>query len=821
MSERLSDITCSDINIKTQIRDFNRYTNIMRINDKTFIRCINNNVEISPIHSANFTGSVDFTGATVTGLTVSGFYDPTPLINMINLKADIANPSFTGNVGIGSATPTVALDVVGSGNFTGTVTANNFVGGGLGITSLGSINLHSDVNTVTVPPTIGSTLVWSGTNWIPGSSFGGLNDLIDAVITTPVAGEVLEYDGTQWVNAPNDHTLLFDTLTDVNLFGLALGDTIVFNGTEFVPTPGLANASIDALSDVDTSTTAPTVGQTLIWDGANWVPAVNTLASIDGHTDVDTSTIPPAVNDLLVWNGANWVAGAPTIGSIDVLNDVDTTTTAPTAGQTLTWDGTNWVPAANTLASIDGHTDVDTTTALPILNQALVWNGTTWVPGLPTAMFINDITDVDTVTNAPIIGQSLVWNGGNWVPGVNSSMSVDDLTDADTTTTAPAVGQALVWDGTNWIPGNSSTGAINDLIDVDTATTAPAVNDFLQWNGAIWVPITLPNIPININDLGDVDTATTAPGVNQLLQWNGTTWVPGNINFNDVNGVTAGGAVIGQPLAWNGTQWGPAVNIVITGTVTATTGPGGVAGGTVGLLTGTFTGQHYNKVNNIKNDEDYRGLIVSANNNKYMNLNGPLHRGRKAITIDEALPLLSLSKKRNDKSVFGVISGREISSSSDLFREQYVGGTKTRISKEVGDVRTIINSLGEGGIWVTNINGPLESGDYITTSNIPGYGQKQDSEFLANYTVAKITMDCNFNPEIESIEKIKKEDGENVLDENGELIWEMSNEREAQYDIRFLNIDGNIITKTTYNSMIKSKQKAYIAAFVGCTYHCG
>ena len=78
--------------------------------------------------------------------------------------------------------------------------------------------------------------------------------------------------------------------------------------------------------------------------------------------------------------------------------------------------------------------------------------------------------------------------------------------------------------------------------------------------------------------------------------------------------------------------------------------------------------------------------------------------------------------------------------------------------KEKGDTRTFINSLGEGGIWVSDKNGNLESGDYITSSSIPGYGQKQDSEFLANYTVAKITMDCDFNPSQQKVKKIKRHD---------------------------------------------------------------
>ena len=37
---------------------------------------------------------------------------------------------------------------------------------------------------------------------------------------------------------------------------------------------GLPDAPVGDLSDVDTTTTPPTVGDVLTWDGTNWVPAV-------------------------------------------------------------------------------------------------------------------------------------------------------------------------------------------------------------------------------------------------------------------------------------------------------------------------------------------------------------------------------------------------------------------------------------------------------------------------------------------------------------------------------------------------------------------
>ena len=59
------------------------------------------------------------------------------------------------------------------------------------------------------------------------------------------------------------------------------------------------------------------------------------------------------------------------------------------------------------------------------------------------------------------------------------------------------------------------------------------------------------------------------------------------------------------------------------------------------------------------------------------------------------------------------------------------------ISKHTDSNNYIINSLGEGAIWVSNITGDIQNGDYISTSPILGYGCKQQTSTLHNYTVAK------------------------------------------------------------------------------------
>jgi hypothetical protein len=149
----------------------------------------------------------------------------------------------------------------------------------------------------------------------------------------------------------------------------------------------------------------------------------------------------------------------------------------------------------------------------------------------------------------------------------------------------------------------------------------------------------------------------------------------------------------------------------------------------------TFTGQHRCVLHDISlnNIESYEGMIVSANKNQYMNVNGTISRGSNAITINESIPIVTMSNIEKDKKCFGVISTSEDTET----REEQHGNLTSLIEKEKGDTRVYINSIGEGAIWVSNIGGNLESGDYITTSNVAGYGQKQDGAGLMNYTVAR------------------------------------------------------------------------------------
>ena len=185
-----------------------------------------------------------------------------------------------------------------------------------------------------------------------------------------------------------------------------------------------------------------------------------------------------------------------------------------------------------------------------------------------------------------------------------------------------------------------------------------------------------------------------------------------------------------------------------------------------------FTGQHrVIPVNDTLLNEDHIGFIIVSEGTYNSTLNTDMVSDN--ISVNEALPVVSLSTLRKQKSVFGVISNIEDINDS---REYGLGAfVSIQSKKSNADQRLIVNSLGEGGIWVSNINGNLENGDYITSCEIPGYGMKQDDDILHSYTVAKITCNCDFdlNSEIYRCE---------------EFEWQ---------------------------------GQTYRKAFVGCTYHCG
>ena len=170
-----------------------------------------------------------------------------------------------------------------------------------------------------------------------------------------------------------------------------------------------------------------------------------------------------------------------------------------------------------------------------------------------------------------------------------------------------------------------------------------------------------------------------------------------------------------------------------------------------------FTGQHWvvfvadtDSVNAIGNmsSELEPGMIVQSTGDVWLRRN----------TQDNFVKVKKTAVTKS-KTVYGVMAD-DYSSGIDLGYWNDYSGTMNSASAvpEGGETddplnyssssvefKCRVNSIGEGAIWVTNISGDVENGDYITSSEIAGYGQLQDDDLLHNYTVAKCTESIDWD----------------------------------------------------------------------------
>ncbi len=158
------------------------------------------------------------------------------------------------------------------------------------------------------------------------------------------------------------------------------------------------------------------------------------------------------------------------------------------------------------------------------------------------------------------------------------------------------------------------------------------------------------------------------------------------------------------------------------------------AGGPASTDYGTFTGAHEVKLS-AGFPQDFRpGLIVSVTGETQVRTD------EGEITYSSTLPTVRLADTTNDKKVLGVIV------SESLLPEDhwYQAGEGERFG--------VVNALGEGRVWVTSVNGNIGAGDYITTSAIAGYGQKQDDDLLHSYTLGKAIETVDWSQVTETVE---------------------------------------------------------------------
>jgi hypothetical protein len=130
----------------------------------------------------------------------------------------------------------------------------------------------------------------------------------------------MQYDGAAWA-AFGGGTLLHSGLTlddGTNPHGTTKADVGLSNvpNTDFTTAVGLntakvsADGSINTHSDVDTTTSAPSIGEALIWDGSNWIP--DSTGGTDTNLGTDNLTLSDPTrtynidgNELIFLDGIN------------------------------------------------------------------------------------------------------------------------------------------------------------------------------------------------------------------------------------------------------------------------------------------------------------------------------------------------------------------------------------------------------------------------------------------------------------------------------------------------------------------------------------
>jgi len=194
----------------------------------------------------------------------------------------------------------------------GTLEAGTFLGSLIGsVTGSVTGNVTGNI-TSTGNSSFANAIISGGT--INDTDIGGVN---------PSVGSFTELDANSIVaNTITANTEFSGTFVGdgSNLTGITT--TQITEGSKLFFTNGrvqsaLGSISIDALSDIDITSSAPSNGNTLVWNSAisKFVPAENFLqsdfdtaignTSIDDLVDVDTSSIPPSNGDTLVYNSTS------------------------------------------------------------------------------------------------------------------------------------------------------------------------------------------------------------------------------------------------------------------------------------------------------------------------------------------------------------------------------------------------------------------------------------------------------------------------------------------------------------------------------------
>jgi len=430
-----------------------------------------------------------------------------------------------------------------------------------------------------------------------GGSAGEIEDLSDVILTTPSSNQVLKFDGVQQAFV-NEYVNYNEIVGTPSLASIATTGSYV----NLTDKPSIPN-DIDDLADVDTSSTAPTTGQVLKWNGSNWAPA-NDITQGGGGLDADTldgqdSSYYLNYNNLSntpsIFDGTfNALTGTPTtlagygitdaISRLGNVNITGSVTVADDAGLVVGEDGdftltTTSSQVEMTMSTVGHDLAIKTKpTATPVTAMLFdtsagrvgVWN--------TTPLYNLDVTGTfkaDTIygngSNLTNISLDQVITGGS---ATNQPFSTGTLTSA-VANTSDLGSTTNKWnnvyannfhgDGSN-LTNVSASVAWNDVTSKPTFATVATTGAYSDITGT-------PTIPSSLTDLGIADSTagyvlTTDGSGNFTFQAGGDsvgnfTFTSSVIDTDDSSGITVTPAVtMSSDLAVQN-------DLTVSGTITA------------------------------------------------------------------------------------------------------------------------------------------------------------------------------------------------------------------------------------------------------------
>tara|TARA_B100000963_G_scaffold200260_1_gene174416 strand:- start:9115 stop:11082 length:1968 start_codon:yes stop_codon:yes gene_type:complete len=356
------------------------------------------------------------------------------------------------------------LDVTGNITLTGQVSAQGNVT--LGDTDTDSVTFSADV-TSNILPNLTATydlgadgkawrtvhtgnLVFEGSN-VDGNetTFGVINPTADRTINLPDSTGTVATQ--EWVNGQG--------------FGAGAG------------------GSINGLNDVDTATVAPSNGQVLKWNGANWIPQNDTAssytnASVDAHINQSTATN----GQVLSWNGSDyaWIAS----GSGSLSNVVEDTT--PQLGGNLDLNSKDITGTGNiniTGSANFGSNDITTTGKVLFAN---VYNN---IGDLPSASTYHGMFAHVHGTGAAYYAHAGAWiqlADNSALASYQTTAGLNGAIDTHLNQSNPTSGHVLSWNGSDyaWVAnsggggGSTSPGGSNTQVQFNDSSSFGGDSDF-------------------------------------------------------------------------------------------------------------------------------------------------------------------------------------------------------------------------------------------------------------------------------------------------------------------------------------------------------